>query len=95
MKYAIASLLATTSAINIRAEAKARGDTCNSNYDRIMSQTDETLDGDFVTGHMVDGLFVDPSFPAEMTMLYSAVQEATKGGGSDGNASQIQAWKQV
>jgi hypothetical protein len=90
MKYAIASLLATTSAINIRAEANAAergGNSCNSNYERIMSQTDDKLDGAFVTGNMVDGLFVDPSFPAEMTMLYSAEQEAAGGGGGDGNAS--------
>ena len=54
-----------------------------------MSQKDETLTGSFVTGNMVDGLFVDPSFPGDRTMLYTDEQASAGGGGGDGNASQI------
>jgi len=92
MKYAIASLLASTKAINIRA-AKDLGSSCNANYERLMSQKDETLTGSFVTSNMVDGLFVDPSFPGDRTMLYTDEQASAGGGGGDGNASQIQAWE--
>lgn len=71
MKYAIASLLATTSAISIRAETKDLGSSCDANYDRLMSQKDETLTGDFVKKNMKGGKFLDPSFTGDRTMLYT------------------------
>ena len=70
MKYAIASLLAATSAINIRNHTAASA-SCNDNYERAMSQKSETLTGKFVKDNMVDGKFVDPSFKTDMSMLYT------------------------
>jgi len=64
MKYAIASLLASTSAMTIRNHSAA-AETCNTNYERAMSQATETLDGDLVKNNMVDGKFVDPTFKAD------------------------------
>jgi hypothetical protein len=79
MKYAIASLLASTSAMTIRNHAAA-GASCNDNYNRAMDQKSETLTGKLVKGNMVDGKFVDPSFKADMTMLYNDLEN------SNGNA---------
>jgi len=70
MKYAIASLLASTSALTIRNHAAA-GASCDDSYKRAMSQATETVDGDLVKNNMVDGKFVDPSFKTDMSMLYT------------------------
>ena len=93
MKYAIACLLASTSALTIRNHAAA-GASCDDSYKRAMSQATETVDGDLVKNNMVDGKFVDPSFKAGMSMLYAA-DENTTGGGADGNGSQINTWVQT
>ena len=75
MKYAIASLLASTSALTIRNDPHHfHADAgCDDNYIRAMGQASETVDGSFVKGNMVDGKFVDPSFKADMSMLYNSL----------------------
>ena len=74
MKYAVATLLATTSAIAIRSEsAKAAAATCSSNFERMTAQKDYTLASSFVTKNMKDGKFEDPSFTADDTSLYNEI----------------------
>ena len=71
MKYAIATLLASTSAMKIRNQA---AETCSSSFVRMTEQKEYTLASSFVTSNIKSGKFEDPSFKADNSSLWSTLQ---------------------
>ena len=72
MKYALATLLASTSAMKIRTQA---AETCSSNFDRVNEQKEYTLASSFVTSNTKSGKFEDPSFTADNSSLWNDLQK--------------------
>jgi hypothetical protein len=81
MKYAIASLLASTSAIQIRQQSTATFNgskaQCDANFMRMWNQSTQTLTGALVKNNTYGGKFYDPTFIADSSMLYNDLQTST------------------